>query len=57
MSKKEYLKPQISIIMFEPQAILAGSGGSVPATGGITNDEDITSGDEDNVWEYKSNNA
>ena len=51
MSKKEYLKPQISIIMFEPQAILAGSGGSVPATGGITNDEDITSGDEDNVWE------
>lgn len=51
MSKKEYLAPQISIIMFEPQAILAGSGeASVPATGGITNDEDITSGDEDNVW-------
>lgn len=51
MSKKKYLAPQISIIMFEPQAILAGSGGSVPATGGITNDEYITSGDEDNVWE------
>lgn len=26
MSKKKYLAPQISIIMFEPQAILAGSG-------------------------------
>lgn len=51
MSKKKYLAPQISIIMFEPQAILAGSGGSVPATGGITNDKYITSGDEEDVWD------
>lgn len=57
MSKKKYLAPQISVIMFEPQAILAGSGGSVPATGGITNDEDITSGDGEYVWDTKSNNA
>lgn len=53
MSKKEYLAPQISVIMIEPQAILAGSGGSVQATGGITNDEYITSGDDDDVWEEK----
>lgn len=51
MSKKKYLAPQISIIMFEPQAILAGSGGSVQATGGFTHDEDITSGDGGDVWE------
>lgn len=51
MSKKEYLKPQISIIMFEPQAILAGSG-SVPATSGITYENEITSGDkEEGIWE------
>lgn len=48
MSKKKYLAPQISIIMFEPQAILAGSG---PATGSITTQGDITSGDEEDVWE------
>lgn len=53
ISKKEYLAPQISVIMIEPQAILAGSGGSVQATGGITNDEYITSGDDDDVWEEK----
>lgn len=51
MSKKEYLKPQISIIMFEPQAILAGSGGSVPATDGITYENDVKSGDDEDVWE------
>lgn len=50
--KKPYLKPQISVIMIEPQAILAGSGeASVPATGGFTHDKDITSGDGDDVWE------
>ena len=48
----KYLAPPIGIIMFEPQAILAGSGeASVPATGGFTHDEDITSGDGDDVWE------
>lgn len=46
--KKPYLKPQISVIMIEPQAILAGSG---PANAGITHDEDITSGDGDDVWD------
>ncbi|WP_337392406.1 hypothetical protein [Prevotella sp.] len=50
--KKPYLKPQISVIMIEPQAILAGSGEApTPATGGFTHDEDITSGDGDDVWE------
>lgn len=52
MSKKKYLAPQISIIMFEPQAILAGSGGSVPATGGFTYSDGVESGDNDkDVWE------
>lgn len=46
--KKPYLKPQISVIMIEPQAILAGSG---EATGGFTPDNDIKSGDEEDVWE------
>lgn len=47
--KKPYLKPQISVIMIESQAILAGSG--EPAKGGFTPDNDITSGDGDDVWE------
>lgn len=47
MSKKKYLKPQISIIMFEPQAILAGSG---PTSSSITPESDITEGSEDD-WE------
>ena len=47
MSKKEYLAPQISIIMIESQAILAGSG---PATGSITYDREITEGEESD-WE------
>lgn len=47
MSKKKYLAPQISIIMLEPQAILAGS---VPASSSITTQGDITEGDE-NDWE------
>lgn len=47
--KKPYLKPQISVMMIEPQAILASSGEA--ATGGFTPDNDITSGDEEGVWE------
>lgn len=47
MSKKKYLVPQISIIVFEPQAILAGC---VPASSSITTQGDITEGDE-NDWE------
>lgn len=54
MSKKKYLVPQISIIMFEPQAILAGSGGgesNVPASGGITYSDGVESGDEEDIWD------
>lgn len=47
MSKKKYLKPQISIIVFEPQAILAGSG---PTSSSITTESDITEGSEKD-WE------
>lgn len=47
MSKKKYLKPQISIIVFEPQAILAGSD---PTSGSITTKGDITQG-PDTDWE------
>lgn len=47
MSKKKYLAPQISVIMIESQAILAGS---VPASSGITTQGDITEGSEDD-WE------
>lgn len=51
MSKKKYLAPQISVIMIESQAILAGSGGSTPAKGGFTYSDGVESGDEENVWE------
>ena len=52
MSKKKYLAPQISIIMFEPQAILAGSGESdVPASGGFKYNDGVESGDNDDVWD------
>ena len=47
MSNKKYQKPQISIIMFEPQAILAGS---EPTSGSITPESEIKAGDE-NDWE------
>ena len=45
--RKKYLTPQISIIMLEPQAILAGSG---PTSGSITPESEITAGNE-NDWE------
>ena len=48
MSKKKYLAPQISIIMFEPQAILAGSD---PTSSSSTHDSEIENGDKDDVWE------
>lgn len=47
MSNKKYQKPQISIIMFEPQAILAGSG---PTSDSINPQTDITAGSEED-WE------
>ena len=38
--------------MFEPQAILAGSGESnVPASGGITYSDGVESGDEEDIWD------
>lgn len=47
--KKPYLKPQISVIMIEPQAILAGSD---PANADFKYDKEIKSGDEENdVWD------
>lgn len=48
MSKKKYLAPQISIIMFEPQAILAGSG---PASSSFKTNSEIMNGDNDDAWE------
>lgn len=51
MSKKKYLAPQISIIMFEPQAILAGSG-EASTPGDFTYSDGVESGDNDkDVWE------
>lgn len=47
MSKKKYLVPQISIIMLEPQAILAGS---VPASSGITIEDDIIEEGSEDDW-------
>ena len=47
MSKKKYLKPQTSIIVFEPQAILAGSG---LTSNGITTNGQITQGSDED-WE------
>ena len=48
MSNKKYQKLQISIIMLEPQAILAGSGST---SGSFTPESEIKSGDGDDVWE------
>lgn len=42
--------PQISVIMIEPQAILAGSGEA--AKGNFNVEEEITSGDkEEGIWD------
>lgn len=50
MSKKEYLAPQISVIMIEPQAILAGSG-EASTSGDITYSDGVESGENEDVWE------
>lgn len=52
MSKKKYLKPQISIIVFEPQAILAGSG---LTSDSITPNGDITQGSDEDWENYPQN--
>lgn len=52
MSKKKYLVPQISVIMIESQAILAGSGeASTPAKGGFTYSDGVESCDGEDVWD------
>lgn len=51
MSKKEYLAPQISVIMIEPQAILAGSITETQAKGNFTVEDGVESGDKDDVWD------
>lgn len=48
MSKKVYEQPRMFIYEVETPAILAGSGGQ---TNGFTVDSDVTSGDDEDVWE------
>lgn len=48
MSKKVYEQPRMFVYEVETPAILAGSG---EQTGGFTVDRDVTSGDDDDVWE------
>lgn len=47
MSKKKYLAPQISIIVFEPQAILVGSN---PTSSSITIEDDIIEEGSEDDW-------
>lgn len=47
MSKKKYQAPQISIIVFEPQAILAGSN---PTSSSITIEDDIIEEGSEDDW-------
>ena len=46
MNKQYYIKPATTVFAVQPLAILAGSG-----TGNITVQGDVTSGDEEDVWE------
>lgn len=48
MSKKVYEQPRMFIYEVETSAILAGSVGQ---TNGFTVDGDVTSGDNEDVWE------
>ena len=48
MSKKVYEQPRMFVYEVETPAILAGSVGQ---TKGFTVDRDVTSGDDDDVWE------
>lgn len=50
--KKKYTTPQISVIVLEPQQVLTGTPNN-PAQntkGSFTYDNEIKSGDEDDVW-------
>ncbi len=46
MNKQHYIKPATTVFAVQPLAILAGS-----STGNITVQGDVTSGDEEDVWE------
>ena len=48
MSKKVYEQPRMFVYEVETPAILAGS---VRQTNGFTVDSDVTSGDDEDVWE------
>lgn len=54
MKKQFYIPPRISFYEVETTAILAGSGESKPPLGSpksFSVSDDVTCGDEDNVWE------
>ncbi len=46
MNKQHYIKPATTVFAVQPLDILAGSG-----TGNFTVQGDVTSGDEEDVWE------
>ena len=47
MKKKEYIKPETTILQSEPQAILAGSNESI----GVASEELYTEEEVKNLWE------
>lgn len=54
MKKGSYEQPRITIYEVETTAILAGSGGQTSEKSGFSLDresEELTSGDNDDVWE------
>lgn len=53
MKKSSYEQPRITIYEVETTAILAGSGNNVPSkqNGFSLENNELTSGDDDDVWE------
>lgn len=52
MNKQHYIKPATTVFAVQPLAILAGSGtGTATKNSSITVQGDVTSGDNDDVWE------
>ena len=53
--KKKYVAPKINVIVLEPQQILVGSPDkpAQKAPGHFTYDNEIQSGDNEDVWESK----
>lgn len=58
MQKKTYMRPLVSLYAIEALTILANSTepSTKPVTPGFQVDESITSGDDDDVWEWHENN-